>query len=164
MPFNQGQSSPGVGISGGAGGAAAGMFSGGGLAFALAGHTVGYAGQTTDDNISDATKLKAITEALDRGGVSAKTEIEVTARAFETVFEQVESGSRAAYRAFRSTTPALVDNSKGLRASDNEPIDPQTVDDIDFNDSSVGDVIDYGPDAPRRGLCAQERRPLCEPW
>jgi hypothetical protein len=45
MPFNQGQSSPGLGISGGAGGAAAGMFPGGGLAFALAGRSIGYAGQ-----------------------------------------------------------------------------------------------------------------------
>jgi hypothetical protein len=39
---------------------AAGIFPGGGLAFALAGRTVGYAGQATDDNISDATKLEPI--------------------------------------------------------------------------------------------------------
>ncbi|WP_293003662.1 hypothetical protein [Mycobacterium sp.] len=45
LPFNQGNSSPGLGISGGAGGAAAGMFPGGGLAFALAGRSIGYAGQ-----------------------------------------------------------------------------------------------------------------------
>jgi hypothetical protein len=45
LPFNQGNSSPGLGISGGAGGQAAGMFPGGSLAFALAGRTIGYAGQ-----------------------------------------------------------------------------------------------------------------------
>jgi hypothetical protein len=48
------------------------MFAGGGLAFALVDRTGGYAGQATDDNISDAAKLEAITEALDCGGVSVK--------------------------------------------------------------------------------------------
>ena len=75
MPFNQRQPWPGVRLSGGAGRAAAGTFFGGGLAFAIAGHTVGYGGQTTHDNISDATKLEAITEALDRGDVPAKPKL-----------------------------------------------------------------------------------------
>jgi hypothetical protein len=74
----------------------------------------------------------------------SQTEIEVTARAFEPASEQLDRGSRAAYRACTSTTPALVDNLKALRASDNEPIDAQTVDDIDFDYCSVGDVPDYG--------------------
>jgi hypothetical protein len=42
MPFNQRQPWPGVRLPGGAGRAAAGTFFGGGLAFAIAGHTVGY--------------------------------------------------------------------------------------------------------------------------
>jgi hypothetical protein len=45
QPFNQGNTLPGLGISGGAGGQAAGMFPGGSLAFALAGRSIGYAGQ-----------------------------------------------------------------------------------------------------------------------
>jgi hypothetical protein len=56
----------------------------------------------------------------------------------------LDSCSRAPYRACASTIPALVDNLKALRASDNEPIDAQTVDDIDFDYCSVGDVPDYG--------------------
>jgi hypothetical protein len=77
----------------------------------------------TDDSISDATKLKAITEALDRGGVSVKTEIEVTAKPYETVFESMESGSRASYRAGTSEThDALVDHAKALLPSDDQPM------------------------------------------
>jgi len=92
----------------------------------------------TDDNISDATKLKAITEALDRGGVSAKTEIELTAKPYETVFEAMETGgSRSEYRKSHSiqdnsddTQPtALVDNIRELpRHNDDEPIDAEVLD------------------------------------
>jgi hypothetical protein len=53
----------------------------------------------SDDNVSDSVKLAAIKDALDRGGVGAKTEIEVTARAYEQIFEAMEmGGSRAAHR------------------------------------------------------------------
>jgi hypothetical protein len=75
MPFNQRQPWPGVGLSRGAGGVAAGTFFGGGIAFAVAGYTVGYGGQTAHDNISDATKLEAITGALARGEVPAKPKL-----------------------------------------------------------------------------------------
>ena len=61
---------------------------------------------------------------MDRGGVSVKTEIEVTAKPYETVFESMESGSRASYRAGTSETHhALVDHAKALLPSDDEPID-----------------------------------------
>jgi hypothetical protein len=121
---------------------AAGIFPGG--FFALAGRTVGYAGPGNRRQYFRCNKAQSHSETLDRGEVSAKTEVEVTARAYETVFEQLDSGSLAAYRACRSTTPALVDDLKALRASDNEPIDAQAVDDIDFDYCSVGDVTDYG--------------------
>jgi TP901 family phage tail tape measure protein len=45
QPMNEGNTLPGLGISGGAGGQAAGMFPGGSLAFALAGRSIGYGAQ-----------------------------------------------------------------------------------------------------------------------
>jgi hypothetical protein len=114
----------------------------------------------TDDSISDATKLKAITEALDRGGVSVKTEIEVTAKPYETVFESMESGSRASYRAGTSETHhALVDHAKALLPSDDEPIDVAPVDFDDFHESNAGDLIDYAqPDLHQTSEKTAQRR------
>ena len=45
-------------------------------------------------------KLTAIRDALDRGGVSAKTavEVEVSAKPFERVFDAIESGRRSDFR------------------------------------------------------------------
>jgi hypothetical protein len=81
-------------------------------------------------------------EQRDRGGVSAKTEIEVTAKPYETVFEAMESGSRAAYRAGTDEQPhALVDHQRELPAVDDQPIDAQT---IDSDGLSAGGLIDYG--------------------
>ena len=95
----------------------------------------------TDDNISDATKLRAITEALDRGGLSIKTEVEITAKPYESIFEQLSGGSREAHRNSQGieddTTPALV-------AAKHEPIDAQIVD--DFNDDGVVIVDDSDDD------------------
>jgi hypothetical protein len=50
----------------------------------------------TDDNVSDSVKLAAIRDALDRGGLSVKQEVELTARSYEQIFEgmSVETGSR----------------------------------------------------------------------
>jgi hypothetical protein len=89
----------------------------------------------SDDTISDATKLKAITEALDRGGVAAKAEVEVTARAYETVFESMEmGGSRAAFRG--------EPESKAIEADD----DPHTALAIDDPDWPLDvEVIDSEP-------------------
>jgi len=39
---------------------------------------------TADDNVSDSVKLAAIRDALDRGGLGVKTEIELSARPYET--------------------------------------------------------------------------------
>ena len=56
-----------------------------------------------DPDVSDAVKLRAITEALDRGNVSAKTEIEISASPLQQIEESaattLEITSRAAYRA-----------------------------------------------------------------
>jgi hypothetical protein len=50
----------------------------------------------TDDNVSDSVKLAAIRDALDRGGLSVKQEVELTTRSYEQIFEgrSVETGSR----------------------------------------------------------------------
>lgn len=54
----------------------------------------------TDENVSESVKLAATRDALDRGGLGIKQEIELSARPYETVFEamEVEPGSRADYR------------------------------------------------------------------
>lgn len=92
----------------------------------------------TDDNVSDSVKLAAIRDALDRGGISVKAEIEVTAKPYESIFEQLSGGSREAHRnglgIEDDTTPALV-------VAQHQPIDAQIVDDLDGDDTI--DLGDY---------------------
>ncbi|MCC9185097.1 hypothetical protein [Mycolicibacterium mageritense] len=118
-----------------------------------------------DPGVSDAVKLRAITEALDRGNLSAKTEIEVSAKPFEQIAESaamtLEITSRAEFRRAQGTEDDESDNDDPLAglhgadvakatadesrrrdeiryvASDSNVIDAETVE-ID------GDVIDYG--------------------
>ena len=55
----------------------------------------------TDDNVSDSVKLAAIKDALDRGGLGAKTEIEITAKPYEQILDgiaNIESGLRSEFR------------------------------------------------------------------
>ncbi len=56
-----------------------------------------------DETVSDAVKLAAIRDALDRAGLSAKTavSVEVGRRPYEVVFDSIMSGSRAESRARR---------------------------------------------------------------
>ncbi|OBJ97100.1 hypothetical protein A5741_09955 [Mycolicibacterium conceptionense] len=116
-----------------------------------------------DPGVSDAVKLRAITEALDRGNLSAKTEIEVSAKPFEQIAESaamtLEITSRAEFRRAQGTeddesgdddplaglhaadvAKATADESRRhdeIRRFDGDVIDAETVE-ID------GDVIDYG--------------------
>ena len=49
----------------------------------------------TDPNVSESVRLSAIKDALDRGGVSAKTAVEVEVgppKPYEAIFERVEAG------------------------------------------------------------------------
>jgi hypothetical protein len=84
-----------------------------------------------DENVSDAVKLAAIRDALDRAGLSARTavSVEVGRRPFEVIFDHIVSGSRAESRRRRGipdndgldavegvNTTALV------RSNDGEPI------------------------------------------
>lgn len=80
----------------------------------------------TDDNVSDGVKLNAIRDALDRAGLGIKAEIEVTAKPYESIFEQMSGGSRAAHRG----EPADDDQSPALVASHHEAIDVEVVDDL----------------------------------
>ncbi|MCA2255700.1 hypothetical protein JF710_21205 [Mycobacterium intracellulare] len=96
----------------------------------------------TDENVSDAVKLKAITEALDRGGVATKSSVEVgiSVAPHESIFEQMMTGSRAAYRGETDSDqnpPALV-------ATDHDAIDVAIVeDDLDGDNPANLDVMAY---------------------
>ena len=96
----------------------------------------------TDDNVSDSVKLTAIRDALDRGGVGAKTQVDVgiSVTPFEAILDSLESGSRSAYR--RSvgreddsdeSQLALVDC---LRADDDDDaiVEGEVLDDDDDDD------------------------------
>jgi len=55
----------------------------------------------TDPNVSESVRLSAIKDALDRGGVSAKTAVEVEVgppKPYEAIFDTIDAGSRAEYR------------------------------------------------------------------
>jgi hypothetical protein len=92
----------------------------------------------TDENVSDAVKLKAITEALDRGGLAVKStvDVDISIKPYESIFEQMEGGSRAAHRGEEPQTPALV-------AAGHDAIDVQIVeDDLDGdNPADLGRTI-----------------------
>ena len=72
-----------------------------------------------DESVSDAVKLAAIRDALDRAGLSANTSVSVAigAKPWEQIFDDITGGSRAESRARRGVlddelsecpTPALV--------------------------------------------------------
>lgn len=127
-----------------------------------------------DPGVSDAVKLRAITEALDRGNLSAKTEIEVSAKPFEQIAESaamtLEITSRAEFRRAQGTeddesdaddplaglhaadvAKATVDESRRhdeIRYGASDPEDEYTYSTTDVIDAETveidGDVIDYG--------------------
>ena len=54
----------------------------------------------TDDNVSDSVKLAAIKDALDRGGLGAKTEIEITAKPYEQIWTESPTSNPAQDQSF----------------------------------------------------------------
>jgi hypothetical protein len=93
-----------------------------------------------DENVSDAVKLAAIRDALDRAGLSAKTAVspEVGRRPFEVIFDDIVSGSRAESRRRRGipdndgfdaiegiNTTTLVRSNDGEPIVDAEVIEPE---------------------------------------
>jgi hypothetical protein len=72
-----------------------------------------------DENVSDAVKLAAIKDALDRAGVSARTavSVEVGRRPYEQVFDAIASGSRAESRARPGMPDGELDAIAGRRTT-----------------------------------------------
>jgi hypothetical protein len=61
-------------------------------------------------------RLEQAADALDRAGLNAKTEVEIGVKPYETIIEQMESGSRAAYRQGITDVPLPA-----LPASESDP-------------------------------------------
>src|SRR4029079_17373764 len=88
-----------------------------------------------DENVSDAVKLAAIRDALDRAGLSARTavSVEIGRRPFEQIFDQIYSGSRAESRRWRGMPddeliewhpPALAGSGDVAPVMDAELVEP----------------------------------------
>ncbi|KRQ25970.1 MULTISPECIES: DUF2043 domain-containing protein [Mycobacteroides] len=129
-----------------------------------------------DPNVNDAVKLKAMTEALDRGGVTTKAvaTVEITAKPFEEIFDAdvvVTAGGRADYRRSRgiaddSDTPTALASSTDLPPL--EPSDSFSPIDVEFSDDESGNVRSQGrpmsrDDAQRQpyGRLAGQTGPFC---
>lgn len=121
----------------------------------------------TDDNVSDSVKLAAIRDALDRGGLGAKTEIELSAKPYEQLLDnmpRLQGGSRAEYRRAHGIPDDSDQRTPALAAGNaNEPVDaeivpesdqqsdahPATPEDTDWqSDKATGPGIDGYDDQP----------------
>jgi hypothetical protein len=100
-----------------------------------------------DDNVADSVKLTAIRDALDRAGLAAKTEVEITARPFEVIFDvpAVESGKRDEYRKMLGIETAFECDGADLARYVGAPVldvdEPEVID--DESDLVVEAEIDY---------------------
>ncbi|KWX21783.1 hypothetical protein AFM11_23300 [Mycolicibacterium wolinskyi] len=90
----------------------------------------------TDDDVSDAVKLNAIKDALDRGGLKAPTQVELEVgppRPYEQILAGIAPMTRAESRARRGltdSTPALPGGvSRNAPAPDGEIVDAEIVPD-----------------------------------
>jgi hypothetical protein len=101
----------------------------------------------TDDNVSDATQLATIKDALDRAGLGANTEIGVTARPYEQVFEAMEmGGSRSEHRRSMGTE-SIEDEPQHALALTNEADDDDLVVDVEVVDPrSTPDEPEHAPE------------------
>ena len=86
-------------------------------------------GIATDVNVSEAVRVSAIKDALDRAGVSARTAVDVSVKAapYETILSHVETGSRAEFR-----------RSQGIEDNSNKPrelpcAEPDLIVDVDVD-------------------------------
>jgi hypothetical protein len=89
----------------------------------------------TDDNVSDAVKLNAIRDALDRAGLKPGVEVEITTKPVDQIFDcmaGIEGGSREAFR--RGITGESHSDSgqhPPALAVSAEPVDAEVVEDFD---------------------------------
>ena len=68
---------------------------------------------TSDPNVADPVKLAAIKDALDRGGIQAKTAVlvEVSTKPYELVFDSISAGPREAHDALAELESPTEDKS-----------------------------------------------------
>lgn len=86
----------------------------------------------TDEKVSDAVKLNAIRDALDRAGLKPGVEVEITTKPVDQIITQIQGGSRDAYRR-GIAEPSESDSAQHTPAlaSTAEPLDAEIVDDDD---------------------------------
>jgi hypothetical protein len=102
----------------------------------------------TDDDVSDAVKLAAIRDALDRAGLNPKTAVEIgigPLKPYEQILDglDLESGSRRDYRrsigradnSDAEEPPALAERTRALEAADDTPIDAELIGGADEPDA-----------------------------
>jgi hypothetical protein len=101
----------------------------------------------TDENAPEAVRVNAIKDALDRAGVQARTavDVSVTAKPYESIFEAMETGSRADYR--RSI--GIEDEPELIPGERAPALAAQSDDDADALDVEIIED-DAGPTDPRR--------------
>lgn len=94
-----------------------------------------------DENISDAVKLAAIRDALDRAGLSARTavSVEVGRRPFEEIFDAISGGSRAESRRRRGVPDDELDR-WGITALETASPSPDEIEVVD------AELVEVEPD------------------
>jgi|SRR6516165_5691186 len=110
-----------------------------------------------DDNVADSVKLTAIRDALDRAGLAAKTEIEISARPYETIFDtmSLEGGKRDEYRRLLGIESAFECDGADLARYVGAPVQDDVIEaEVDYlipnpssqaDDDERGSAFDSGP-------------------
>lgn len=99
-------------------------------------------GFALDGDVPDAIALAAVRDALDRAGLKPGVEIEVTAKPYEEILDNLgalEGGSRAEWRrehGIADNTPTALVASLSVPGAD-EPIDAELVDDDELSDDGL---------------------------